>query len=460
MTGIKPRYPLDLTGRSPTNLVPGERKILLDRGDTPYRVVSFLAGGFYARSLKVYDSAFKRLTANVDYIATYTHADLSAYTGMEVCSTVVILNPDITGSVIIGAQIVGSDLAFALSAEDETVNYLESLPVGETPVWGGLLGDYPQWQPGELQEALWERHHYGHLNKSIEDLVRAVNQGNGEAEDTTRAEIRQLTQAFIDGLGDAVLRHINDTDRPHPITKYHVGLSLVENYPVATLNQAREGSSETLYLTPQTLQEMLRQFASNPLQTHLDSRFHTHSPTAEQVGTYTTAQLAPRFAAKVGITETVNNATGFEGYLATAPGTTIRFSQIGLYNELRLELNASSISEGVLDPRRLGIGSPGGYTYLGGDGIWRDFMSLYRQLADENNTRVYYAGSLGNTTNGLAHIRSTYANVTAYPPGTIVVFKVTNNEYHVSYNNGSSGWQSRQSNRAAIRSTSGWFVLN
>lgn len=460
MTGIKPRYPLDLTGRSPTNLVPGEHKILLDRGDTPYRVVSFQAGGFYAHSLKVYDSAFKRLTANVDYIATYTHADLSAYTGMEVCSTVVILNPDITGSVVIGAQIVGSDLAFALSAEDETVNYLESLPVGETPVWGGLLGDYPQWQPGELQEALWERHHYGHLNKSIEDLVRVASQGNGEAEDTTRAEIRQLTQAFIDGLDDAVLRHINDTNRPHPITKYHVGLSLVENYPVATLNQAREGSSESLYLTPQTLQEMLRQFANNPLQTHLDSRFHTHNPTAEQVGTYTTAQLAPRFAAKVGITETVNNAVGFEGYLASAPGTPIRFSQLGLYNELRLELNASSISEGVLDPRRLGVGSPGGYTYLGGDGIWRDFMSLYRQLANENNTRVYYAGSLGNTTNGLAHIRSTYANVTAYPPGTIVVFKVTNNEYHVSYNNGSSGWQSRQSNRAAIRSTSGWFVLN
>lgn len=460
MTGIKPRYPLDLTGRSPTNLVPGERKILLDRGETPYRVVSFQAGGFYSHSLKVYDSTFKRLKANTDYIATYTHADLSAYTGMEVCSTIVILNPDLTGSVIIGAQIVGSDLAFALGAEDETISYLESLPVGETPVWGGLLGDYPQWQPGELQEALWERHHYGHLNKSIEDIVRAANQGNGEAEDTTRAEIRQLTQVFIDGLDDAVLRHINDTDRPHPITKAHVGLGLVENYPVATLNQAREGSDDGLYLTPQTLQEMLRQFATAPLQEHLDSRFHTHSPTAEQVGTYTTVQLAPRFAAKVGITETVNNAMGFEGYLAANPNQTVRFNQLGLYNELRLNLNAGSISEGVLAPQRLGVGSPGQYAYLGGDGVWRDFMATYRQIANENYTRVYYAGSLGNTTDGLAHIRNTYANATAYPPGTIVVFKVVNNDFHRSYNNGSSGYTSRESNRAAIRSTSGWFVLN
>ena len=46
--------------------------------------------------------------------------------------------------------------------------------------------------------------------------------------------------------------HMNDFNNPHGVTKAHVGLGLVENYPLASTAEAEGLTATNRYLTPQT----------------------------------------------------------------------------------------------------------------------------------------------------------------------------------------------------------------
>jgi hypothetical protein len=458
MPSLISKYPLDLTGRSPTNLVAGEKQLLLNRGSTPYRVVSFSQGGFYTPSLKVYDKNFKMLRKDVDYIATYKHIDASAYVGIEICSTVVILNPLVVDYVLLGGQLVGADFAFSLTAEDDTITYLQGLPQGAVPVWAGYIGDEPQWQPGELQEDRWERHHYGNLNASIERLTAAITSGNGLVEDEVRQDIRTRYQQFMARFTGQIAAHINNMDNPHNVNKADVGLPEVLNYPVANEATARAGASGIHYLTTRGVFNMLDQFGEIPMKAHIDARYTTHNPTAVQLNTYTRSQFDTRADTKLPIDGTSVNAVGFMGATRAAPAPIRNMNQIELYNELRGAMPAGAFTIGQVNPARLGIGAPGPNTVLLGTGVWADFRSLYNQYTATGSTDLYWAGYQGTQAAGLANISATFANIQAYPVGTVVIFQVYGIESY-SHGNGGNDPHSFYSFRACIRGGGGWFVL-
>lgn len=458
MPSVISKYPLDLTGRSPTNLVAGEKQLLLSRGNTPYRVVSFSQGGFYTPSLKVYDKTYKMLRRDIDYIATYKHADASAYTGIEICSTIVILNAALTDFVLLGGQLVGADFAFSLTAEEDTLAYLATLGTGVKPGWAEYIGDEPQWQPGELQEERWERHHYGNLNASIERLTAAITSGNGAVEDEVRQDVKKRYNDFMARFQGQITAHINDQNNPHQVDKADILLPLVENFAVADETMARAGTSAVHYLTQRGVYNMINQFGEIPLNAHIAARYTTHSPTAAQLKTYTKAQFDQRADTKLPIDGTAVDALGFMGATRAQPTPIRNMNQIQLYNELRTELPAEAFTVGQVNPARMGIGNPTATSVLLGTGVWAEFRSLYDRYTATSGTDIYWAGNQGNQTTALQNIAATYQNIAAYPVGTIVIFQVTLVETH-SYGNG--GWDPHSFSpfRAAIRSAGGWFVL-
>lgn len=458
MPSLISKYPLDLTGRSPTNLVAGEKQLLLSRGNTPYRVVSFSQGGFYAPSLKVYDKTYKMLRKDIDYIATYKHADASAYTGMEICSAVVILNPAITDFVLLGGQLVGADFAFSLTVEDDTIAYLGTLASGVKPGWAAYIGDEPQWQPGELQEERWERHHYGNLNASIERLTAAITSGNGQVEDEVRLDIKTRFNSFMARFQGQITAHINDQSNPHQVGKADILLPLVENYATADDATARAGTSAVHYLTQSGVYDMINQFGEIPLNAHIAARYTTHSPTAAQLKTYTKLQFDARADTKLPIDGTAVDALGFMGATRAQPTPIRNMNQIQLYNELRTELDASSFTVGQVNPARMGIGNPTPTSVLLGSGVWVEFRSLFDRYTAAGGTDLYWAGNQGNQNTAIQNISATFQDINAYPVGTIVIFQVNIVETH-SYGNG--GWDPHAFSpfRAAIRSGGGWFVL-
>jgi hypothetical protein len=54
-------------------------------------------------------------------------------------------------------------------------------------------------------------------------------------------------------VNDDIQAHIENTDNPHQVSKADVGLELIENYPIATQDEAIAGEVNERYITPYTL---------------------------------------------------------------------------------------------------------------------------------------------------------------------------------------------------------------
>ena len=66
--------------------------------------------------------------------------------------------------------------------------------------------------------------------------------------------------------------HTDNVSNPHVTTKIHVGLGLVQNYPVATNEEAETGISTSTYLTPSNMKAALAKLPSPDLGNLLQSR--------------------------------------------------------------------------------------------------------------------------------------------------------------------------------------------
>jgi hypothetical protein len=90
--------------------------------------------------------------------------------------------------------------------------------------------------------------------------------------------------AFVNGRLTDTSSHINSTNNPHQVTKTQVGLSDVENYGVATKQEAEEGASNTKYMTPLRVSEAIVLQAITPLTAHTQRTDNPHATTKAQVG--------------------------------------------------------------------------------------------------------------------------------------------------------------------------------
>lgn len=77
--------------------------------------------------------------------------------------------------------------------------------------------------------------------------------------------------------------HTARTDNPHGVTKAQVGLSEVQNYGAAGENDARVGTSNTLYMTPLRTAQAIATQALTPLNAHIARVDNPHAVTKAQV---------------------------------------------------------------------------------------------------------------------------------------------------------------------------------
>lgn len=83
---------------------------------------------------------------------------------------------------------------------------------------------------------------------------------------------------------ESMLFHTTNTNNPHNTTKAHVGLSMVQNYRVATREEALAGSSNELYMTPYLVAQLLTDSGSQSITAHINNKNNPHEVTASQVG--------------------------------------------------------------------------------------------------------------------------------------------------------------------------------
>lgn len=104
----------------------------------------------------------------------------------------------------------------------------------------------------------------------------------------------QLVSEFVTVVLDG---HAARLDNPHQVTKSQVGLGNVSNYAVATQTEARAGVSNTTFMTPgRTADAIIAQ--ATPV-AHLSDFNNPHQTTAAQVGAYTQTEIDTTLAGYV-----------------------------------------------------------------------------------------------------------------------------------------------------------------
>lgn len=444
-------YPLDLTGRSPTNQVVDEGHLLLSHSGVSPRVVVLRHGGFYTRGLEVYNQQRDLLTPNVDYVATYTYEDASFRTGLEICGAILIINPSLSGRVYVTAQMVGGDYAFSLTVLEDVLTHLRNNPT-EPVRWAGIVGKPRQYVPGELKAELWERSGYQNLTTRLEQLAQVKKTGSPEATRNYREALKQWILDYFATNLSTLDDHRNDTQNPHGTTKAHLGLDKVANRPVATVAQARAGTVDGAYMTPERIHQAIETQALAPLDHHIQQRGPIHGETAAQIGAHTKSQVDAIAATRLRKDGRAKNSLRFNNKTASE-----------IVTLLRANLPPTAFTRGRLAPARLGLGTPGPtmvlqYSLNGDTATWTSFETLYRTHSTVKGTVVKVELSAASSVDDfIKHLNATRTSVKNDPVGTVVIFRT---QFHLEYGAGNgTNIEYPPRTHAAQRFSDGWQAI-
>lgn len=289
MTMLINKYPLDLTGKSPDNLILGEPHTLVENGQDGMRVFVPNYGAFYTESLVVRDETGTRLKPNVDYIATYLHEEATRRSGLEVCGVIVVINPNVASSVTIEYHVVGGEYAISTNSLEQV---LQTLADDDRPVeWGAIIGKPSEYPAGGHLHALWELYGFEYLVVQLERIQNAVLTGDQAMFDEVRQYALTLFEEgkdYTDQLEGRFEDHLADYTNPHQVTKAQVGLGSVEDYPPATAAEAVAGTATDRYMTPAVTDSLIANRAKN---LNADNLTSGRLPDARFYGTYTGVTL-------------------------------------------------------------------------------------------------------------------------------------------------------------------------
>jgi hypothetical protein len=108
-----------------------------------------------------------------------------------------------------------------------------------------------------------------------------------EAEEAVRGDLYMspaTTKALVDVVAGAQLeQHVSATNNPHNVTKAQVSLGAVQNYGMASSQEAIAGEIDNRYMSPLRVREAIDSVAGEALQLHLSDYTNPHRVTKAQV---------------------------------------------------------------------------------------------------------------------------------------------------------------------------------
>lgn len=383
MSDVIVQLPLDRTGRNPNNLIGSEKHVLAATAGFPYKIITMDHGGFYVKSLRVYDANYNKLVPDQDYIVTYVYKNTSESTGLDICGAIVFLDKARTGTVYCSAQMVGGDLCFSFTVVEDYVAFYKTKATGYIPKWMDYVGNEPIWKPGELEKERWHLDTYQPFNNEIEKLSVTVEGGDGVEEDNYRKKVDQDYLDFLAKFNDRLDRHIADLANPHQDVKSTalIGLNLVQNYPVATQAGMETGTANDHYVTPALTKPAIDKFAIIPLNNHIGNKANPHKVTALQTGAADKAYINTAVNKKYLKNERVANAT-----LGNWNG--VERDYAFLYDNFRGGMTVENFPIGRVNPARFGHeGVPSANSILI-DGSWQDWDGVVAGNVTEGSPTI------------------------------------------------------------------------
>lgn len=284
MSQIILKYPLDLMGNNPNNLVVGEEHVLPVGGTNRTVVPSY--GAFYTRDLVVrLEGMAEPLIPNRHYVATALHQEATTMSGLEACQLIIITDSTLNGKVILDYQTVGGEYSVSVNALEQLI---EALELDERPVhWAEVLAKPTAYPPSAHLHDIGDLYGFEYLVEILEAIRQAILLGDVKSHEEIYKYIDDMVagfQAQLDGIRADLDDHIADFNNPHRVTKAQVGLSLVDNYATASQSEAIAGTANNLFMTPLRVKQAVDSWVGNALSAHISNYSNPHQVTKAQVG--------------------------------------------------------------------------------------------------------------------------------------------------------------------------------
>lgn len=344
-------YPFDPTGASPANLVENERQPINSPGIKNFYFILPKAGPFYANEAfeAVLFPSGRTLVEGVDYAFGHEFRAATRSTGIPVYGSIVFYDHRNTGNVRLKYQNVGG--TWTLS-EQKIAEILTNLTIDPRITTWEQVAEMPiQFPPTAHEWDIADMVGMSSVRDKLEQIADAILASEGEAllnhiadkENPHQVNKNQVGLALVQNMGlatdqaaalgtsnigymtprltqmtiSALVRpiidaHMADNNNPHGVTKAQIGLNLVENFPPATREQAENGTSNGVYLTPLTGRQLVAAM-NQTFDNHIQDRGNPHGVTAAQTGAYSISEMDAKLTQYLTTSGTAANANRVYG---------------------------------------------------------------------------------------------------------------------------------------------------
>lgn len=276
-------YPFDPTGTKADNRIEGEQQVLSPPAWRDYHFIIPKLAPFFREGFTLYHPASNRvLVEGVDYLLTHRFYQASKAIMKPIYGSVLFFDKSLAGAVTLTYQTLGGNWTIDGVKINQILSQKQANP--RITTWE-QVAEVPEQFPVIDHE--WD----------IQDMV-----GMSHVRDALEDIAETLEDRGVDN--STLVSHINNTNNPHGTTKHHVDLGNVENYPVASANQATGGTFDYAYMTPRRTRQAFEYFIVNfiqefeTLETALWNRIHTleNEISTLRDTTYTKAEIDAMFA--------------------------------------------------------------------------------------------------------------------------------------------------------------------
>lgn len=168
------KYPLDLSGTSPNNRVVDEQHTI---GTTRARIFAADYGPFFGNSVVIKDGVTGRILESMeDYYLVHYYREASNAAGQPVYAAVRIVNPDVSTTLLLTAQMVGGEYSYSYYAIKQAI---EDLLNDDRPVqWAELIGVPSQFVPSPHLHSAYDLYGMKYLVEATVDVAAAIREGD------------------------------------------------------------------------------------------------------------------------------------------------------------------------------------------------------------------------------------------------------------------------------------------